>query len=297
MGLRLLSRGIGGPDEATVWTDCASLVRAADRGREGVDVDTANADLLDHLWDAAARFRSVSVQHVPSHTLEAGCGKLVAPNIPMLARFGNQVADVLAEMAATRAEVPNEVCDAWDRPREQAVKVMVWITACALVTAGDGPDPLLIQRQPAPPRRTLEQERTLSTHTVDRATRGWRCEGCWSRPYGASPRAWLRGLCGGLGGILAHGARGPHQSHQLVAAQDGEARWLGCRACVRVAGRLAGWVVRECTPRQGAPLIDRPSVGRLARGLPPITRGNGRARGQGQGRRGRGPAWELVVHS
>ena len=79
VGLRLLSSGRGRPDEATVWTDCASLVRAADRGREGVDVDTANADLLDHFWDAAARFRPVTVQHVPSHTLEAGCDKLVAP--------------------------------------------------------------------------------------------------------------------------------------------------------------------------------------------------------------------------
>ena len=82
VGLRLLSRGRGGPDEATVWTDCASLVRAADRGRDGVEVDTANADLLDHLWDAAARFRSVTVQHFPPTRSRRGVTSWLPPTSP-----------------------------------------------------------------------------------------------------------------------------------------------------------------------------------------------------------------------
>ena len=73
-------------------------------------------------------------------------------------------------------------------------------------------------------------------------------------------------------------------------------------AAGHVSGWLGGWRGGWCDvhAQAGAPLIDRFSVGRFARGLPPVTRGNGLARGQGQGGRGGGrnaPAWELVVLS
>lgn len=183
--------------DVEIFSDCLYVVKAwAAQGGTVMSPPSHRA-----WWEEARRLtdgRSAKLSKVKAH-LDAEA--VVRDEVAFKDFLGNAVADHIAGIAASRAEMPAAERDTFEAGEAMAAKIRARIVAAyraflSNVHELEAPRPAPVSQRAARPRREpLQRVLASSSHQLVREPRRWRCLACLRSAQPSAVRVFARSAC------------------------------------------------------------------------------------------------------